>query len=104
MRYRRRKALNDRERQAAVEAAGRLHRHLRIDMAGLLPSSADYQALLALSEAVNRVIRELTGADPEWMQVMPSAEYAVNAPILDDAIFAEPLHSSLAERHGRGGG
>lgn len=69
MRHRRRAELNSRERALAVEAAARLHRHVRVDLASLQPSSSDYRALLVLCEAVNRCILELTGEDPEWMQV-----------------------------------
>lgn len=78
MRHKRRKELSERERTAAVEAAAKLHRHLRIDMTNLQPGSADYLALSALSDSVNRSIRELTGSDPEWMRVGPATYKGVN--------------------------
>lgn len=87
MRHRRRRELNSRERAAAVEAASRLHRHVRIDLANLQPSSPDYRVLLGLCEAVNRCIRELTGEDPEWMQVTCSRDVE---PLPVETVSLEP--------------
>ena len=71
-RHKRKNLLNDRERAATVEAAARLHRHLRIDLTNLSPASEDYTAVHSLADAVVVAIRSLTGEDPEWMRPAPA--------------------------------
>lgn len=86
-----------------MEAAARLHRHVRIDMTALHPHCPDYEALLDLSEAVNRTIRALTGEDPEWMRVSCHADMAVEGPVLDDVLTARTGEDARAARQARGG-
>lgn len=97
MRHKRKRQLNERERAAAVEAASRLHRHVRVDMTNLVPASADYAALSRLSDAVIGVIRDLTGGDPEWMQPTPSV-YVTTDPEMDDHLTGEACLNALPGR------
>lgn len=66
-RPKRRPALTEAQAAAMVASVADLHNDLVPLMAGLKPQCADYEAIIELSAALARVIRETTGDDPPWM-------------------------------------
>ncbi|KJS13703.1 MAG: hypothetical protein VR78_11065 [Hoeflea sp. BRH_c9] len=66
-RPKRRPALTDTQAAALVTSIAALHRDLVPLMAGLKPQCPDYQAIIELSAALQRAVRETTGDDPPWM-------------------------------------
>lgn len=62
-------ALTDTQAAALVASVADLHRDLVPLMAGLKPQCPDYVAIIELSAALARVVKQTTGDDPPWMAV-----------------------------------
>lgn len=71
-RHRRRKSLNNFERERFAQEATKMHRRLNTYLTALTPLWDDYKAILRLSEALQQAIRDATGDEPEWCKVQPS--------------------------------
>lgn len=67
-RHTRHKFMTDTERERFVREATEAHERLRAYTFALSPIHDDYKAVLRLSLAISRAIRDVSGDDPPWMK------------------------------------
>lgn len=65
-RHKRRKSLTPGEREAFARLCSDLHKNLRPYMIAVDPRSDDYRSALALSDALIKAIKDVTGEQAEW--------------------------------------